>query len=68
MHYKDHANSRTIRRLMKGVVPPGVPIASSLCANVRAMAKVILSGIEQDNFSVERLVGITTEAVAPLLD
>ena len=68
MRYKDHVKSRTIRSLLMGVVPPGVPIESALIVNVCARSKVIISGIDQDNFGVERLVGITTEATATLLD
>ena len=68
MRYKDHVNSRTIRRLLKWFVTPGVPIESALIANVRDRAKVILSSIEQENFGVERLVGIATKAAATLLD
>ena len=41
---------------------------TALIACVCARAKVILSGIKQDNFGVERLVGITTESVVTLLD
>ena len=45
MPYEYHVKSRTIRRLLKGVVPPGVHIESVLIANVRSRAKVIISGI-----------------------
>ena len=68
MRYKYHIKSRTIRRLLKVVVHPGVPIEYALIANVCARSKVVLSGIEQDDFGVERLMGITTEAGATLLD
>ena len=68
LRYEDHVKSRTMYRLLKGVVPPGLPIESALIANVYARAKVILSGIKQDDFGVKRLVGITTEAAATLHD
>ena len=68
MRYEDHVKYITIHRLLKGVVPPGVPIESALIANVRAWPKVILSGIEQDYFGVQRFMGTTTEAEATLLD
>ena len=45
MRYEDHAKSRTICRLLNVVVPPGVLIESALISNVRARAKVIISGI-----------------------
>ena len=53
MRHEDHAKSRTICRLLKGVVPPGVPIESVLIDNVCARAKVVLSGTKQDVFGVE---------------
>ena len=68
MRYEYHVNSRTIYRLLNGVVTPGVPIKSALISNLRARTKVIISSIEKDNFGVERLVGITTEAEATLLE
>ena len=68
MRYADHVKYRTIHRLLKGFVPPGVPIESALIVNVCARSKVIINGIDQDNFGVERLMGITTEAAATLLD
>ena len=68
MRYEDHVKYRTIHRLLKGVVPPGVPIESILIVDVCARSKVIINGIDQDDFGVERLVGITTEAAATLLD
>ena len=68
MRYEDHVKYRTIHRLLKGVVPPGVPIESILIVDDCARSKVIINGIDQDNFGVERLVGITTEAAATLLD
>ena len=66
--YEYHVKSRTIHRLLKGVVCPGVPIEYALIANVRARVKAILSGIKQDDFGVKRPVGITTETAATLLD
>ena len=68
MRYEDHAKFRTIIRLLKGVVPPGLPIESAPIANVRARSKVILCGIEQDYFGVQQFMGTTTEAEATLLD
>ena len=68
MRYEYHVKSRTICRLLKAFFPPGVPIESALISNIRSRAKVFISGIEQDNFGVKRLVGITTEAAATLLE
>ena len=68
MCYEDHVKFIIILRLLKGFFPPGVPIESALIANVCAMYKIILSDTKQDDFGVERLVGITTEAATTLLD
>ena len=68
MRYKYHVKSRMISRLLKEVVPTGFPVEPALIANVCSRAKVILSGIKQDDFGVKRLVGIKSGAASTLLD
>ena len=62
MRYEDHVKSKTIRNLLRDVMPESVPIGSALIANVRQRAKDILANIEKNKFRVDTFIA-TQDAV-----
>ena len=47
MRYEDHIKSKTIRNLLREVMPTAVPVGSALIANVRARSKRLLANMEK---------------------
>jgi len=66
MRYEDHVKSKTIRNLLREVMPPAVPLGAALIANVRTRAKKLLAKMEKTNRLNEII--IASQDVADLVD
>ena len=48
MRYEDHVESKTVRNILKEVLPEAAPVDAALIANVRTRAKKMLDAMEKD--------------------
>ena len=48
MRYEDHVESKTVRNILKEVLPEAAPVNAALIANVRTRAKKMLNAMERD--------------------
>ena len=67
MRYSDHVEAKTIRNILKEILPEEQKVDAALIANVRARAKLMLSQMEKDEYGKLKHSTITTEDADKLI-